>query len=145
MKIGWGTGTFIFFAGFVLFMLALVFFASRQRVQLVAENYYEKELKFQDEREKQARTAALSEPLRWELREGMLLLDFPDQVGTPIMGTLFFYNPSNEDLDQKMDFESTNDSLLLDITALPVSRYTLKVDWQAGGVKYYSEGMLIKP
>lgn len=145
MKIGWGTGTFIFFAGFVLFMLALVFFASRQRVQLVTEDYYEKELEFQDEKEKQARTAALPEPLRWELRDDMLLLDFPDAAGTSFQGALYLYNPSDEALDRRMDFDTPNDSLLIDLSALPSSRYTLKVDWQAGGIAYYSEGMLIKP
>ncbi|HRY98557.1 MAG TPA: FixH family protein [Bacteroidales bacterium] len=145
MKIGWGTGTAIFFAAFIVFMMVLVLLASRQGVQLVTEDYYEKELEFQDVQERMARADQLPEPLRWELKGNTLLLDFPEAAGVEFRGSLVFYNPSNEAKDQRMDFSTVNDSLLLDLGALTAGRYTLKVEWQAGGVEYYSEGMLLIP
>ncbi len=145
MKIGWGTGTAIFFAAFIVFMMVLVLLASRQGVQLVTEDYYEKELEFQDVQERMARADQLPEPLRWELKGNTLLLDFPEAAGVEFRGSLVFYNPSNEAKDQRMDFSTVNDSLLLDLGALTAGRYTLKVECQHGGVEYYSEGMLLIP
>ena len=54
MKFNWGTGIVIFITQFVVSMSAMVFKASQQNVDLVTEDYYEKELAFQGLKDKQA-------------------------------------------------------------------------------------------
>ena len=130
---------------FIAAMLSLVWLASRQNNQLITNKYYENELAFQEVRKKQEHTAKLNTQLKWTLKDNLLLLDFPEEAGSSFSGSLYFYKPSEESDDRMQSFKTDNDSLVIDISELASGMFTLKVDWQAGGVSYYNEGTLILP
>ena len=56
---GWGKGVWLIFGGFVVFILGCVAFASMQRFDLVTTDYYARQIAYQDQIEKNARTAQL--------------------------------------------------------------------------------------
>ena len=80
MKFNWGTGAFMLFGAFAIFMSGLAIFASLQRNELVTEDYYEKELEFKEVQKKQERTSKLSEQLDWEIGNDQFVINFPKEV-----------------------------------------------------------------
>jgi len=52
MKIHWGHKLVFFAVSFMLFILGMVWYISRESVELVAENYYEKGINYQQEIDK---------------------------------------------------------------------------------------------
>ena len=56
MKFNWGWGIFIVLVLFIAFIGNLVYKSSQVRVDLVSENYYEKEIKYQHQIESEKNT-----------------------------------------------------------------------------------------
>lgn len=81
MKFNWGTGITIFIVLFVVSMSAMVFKASQQNVDLVTEDYYEKELAFQDLKDKEALVLShFKEQISYKIENDKLQLIFPSKV-----------------------------------------------------------------
>ena len=59
-KSAWGIGIFAGYGVFIIFVLALVLYASIQDVQLVEESYYEKGLAYQDRIDRRDRANQLA-------------------------------------------------------------------------------------
>jgi len=145
MKFNWGTGAFMLFGSFALFMTGLAIFASMQRNELVTENYYEKELEFKEVLKKQDRTNLLSEQLNWEIENNQFVINFPKEVGSNISGNVVFFKPSSEKDDQSIDFKITSNNYKIDISEYSSGMYKVKINWQANSVEYYNEGEIVIP
>ncbi|TXB67011.1 hypothetical protein FRY74_02170 [Vicingus serpentipes] len=145
MKFNWGTGAFILFGGFVVFMLGLVFYASKQSHELVTENYYEKELEFKDVLIKQELTEKLTEQLQIEVKDKELILNFPKEVGNNVSGKLFLFKPSNINDDKEISFTTDNNLKTIDLSEFSTGMYKLKVNWNAGENEYYNEEEIVIP
>lgn len=140
---GWGWGIYGLYGGFVVFVLALVFFASFQDFSLVEDNYYEKGLEYQSRIESERRVSELSEPLKIEVdnASGELVVSFPeyDDTQTP-QGSIWLYRPSNADYDQTFAIAPDREGkqALSGANVIP-GMWRVKVDWQVGDSTYYSE------
>lgn len=140
MKFNWGTGIVIFITLFVVSMSAMVFKASQQNVELVTENYYEKELAFQGLREKEALTLShFKEQVNYKIKNNQLLLTFPTEVEGTIKGNINFFKPSDASLDQSVDFTSESKTLVYPLDLFSTGMYKLRIEWQNAGNAYYSE------
>jgi hypothetical protein len=60
IKFNWGIGITIFISAFILLNIIFIIFASGQKVDLVTEKYYEKELKYQEVIDKKINSNSLS-------------------------------------------------------------------------------------
>lgn len=145
MKFNWGTGAFLLFGGFVVFMLGLVFFASKQSHELVTDNYYEKELEFKNVLVKQELTEMLTEQLKIEIKGKELNLTFPKEVGNNIDGTIFFFKPSNINDDKEISFTTDNGTKTIDVANFSTGMYKVKVNWNASKKEYYNEKEIVIP
>jgi len=88
----WGYKIFIVYGVFVAGILFMVVKSSSQQMDLVTTDYYEKELKYQDKIDEAARTNALSENIRYEIKDQHIILFFPkDFSGKKITGKAGFY------------------------------------------------------
>lgn len=92
MKFNWGVFAFSLFGVFVVFMLGMVYFATKQNNELVTENYYEKELEFKDILVKKEHSALLLEQVTYQADLKSFNIVFPTEITTPIRVTLFFIN-----------------------------------------------------
>ena len=103
MRINWGTGivlAFIGFIGFILFFVIRMNTDKKYDHHLVTEEYYEKELKYQDDIDKLKNGKALKENVSYTRTEDGLLVRFPQAFDVKdINGKVFLYRPSNEHLD----------------------------------------------
>ncbi|GAB2768418.1 FixH family protein [Rhabdobacter roseus] len=144
MKLNWGTGIALLYISFVVGMLTLVTMSTRQKIDLVADNYYEQELGFQKKIDKQERANALSEKLRWEVTQAGILIKYPSALlALPITGNVKLYCPSDNRKDAQFAVQpDASGEQLIPAAKLQPGRYQLQIDWQAGDTTYWNEGTL---
>jgi len=146
MKINWGTGILIFIVLFLIAIVSFVIFATTQKVNLVEEDYYPKELNFDSQMEKNANTEALSEKVIFgQIEDSLIFIHFPKFfIPEQVEGSIHIYRPSDdkEDLLYRIKLDSNAYQLLPADNLLP-GKYIIKLDWTFEGVEYYQEQVLI--
>lgn len=143
MKIAmnWGTWIVISFIIFAIGTFAMVYISMSTRVDLVTDDYYEKELKYQDHIDLVKGTNALEQPVGMEMTPDMLRISFPN-IGAKASysGAIQLFRPS----DKKSDF-------ILPVSidsgytqSIPIGLFTqglwrVKISWSVETRNYYSE------
>jgi hypothetical protein len=136
----WGHKILFVYIAFVAAMLFLVLKASSQKDDLVTQDYYGQELKYQQRIDETERTNALSAALQCVYKEGMLVISFPgDFSGKAISGNALLYCPSDEGKDIKQDFMIKDNALEVAIPNNYKGAFELHINWQSGGQQYYYE------
>ena len=77
MKISWGTGIWAVYGLFVLMILGLVGMSIVQKIDLVSDDYYEQEIRYQGKIDKINNAKQLTTPLKWEVAETGITLHYP--------------------------------------------------------------------
>ncbi|NNE02015.1 MAG: FixH family protein [Arenibacter sp.] len=143
MKINWGTGIVLSFIGFIAFILFFVIRMSmddRANHDLVTEDYYKKELEYQQEIDAEKEANALPDKIEIEIAENGLLITFPKKLNhKDIHGTVSLYRPSNKHLDFDFPISLSNAHLLIPDNSLLDGRWDIKVLW-----KYKEKEYLVK-
>jgi nitrogen fixation protein FixH len=143
MKINWGTGiviAFICFISFIMYFIIKMNTDSAYDHDLVIEEYYQAELGFQDEIDKEKNANKLSENISWKKTSDGLLISFPENLDTQkITGIVALYRTSNKKLDFEMPISISNNQMLIPNNKLLEGRWNLKVDW-----KYLDNAYLYK-
>ncbi|MBX7151720.1 FixH family protein [bacterium] len=144
MKLNWGIGIAILYSGFALSMIGFLIFSRFQTVELVAPNYYDNEVRYQQHIDMVKRTQALSEPLRWELKNKSVLLQFPSSMKHQVIsGSVTFYRPSNSNGDYvvpiKVDAAAAQS---ISIDRLFKGLWKMQIRWAADSATYYNEEIL---
>src|SRR5690606_8919181 len=103
MKINWGTGivlAFIFFISFIMYFVISMTVNKKYEHDLVVENYYNQELEFENEINKQKNAQHLKQDITWKRVPEGVVLTFPnDMEPSEITGKVFLYRPSSKQLD----------------------------------------------
>jgi hypothetical protein len=146
MKFNWGTGIFIVIALFILAVAAFLIYTSNQDIKLVENNYYEKELAYQDRIDKLINADSLPWKIHVKQEPGIIIIQFPqlDTALTPA-GTILFYRPSDPEKDFSVPLQLNDSSWqVIDIMGINKGKWVIKLDWHMGGKKYYfEEGLII--
>ncbi|TYA55933.1 FixH family protein [Formosa maritima] len=140
MKINWGTGiviAFICFISFIMYFIIKMNTDSKYDHDLVIEEYYQAELGFQEEIDKENNSNKLSENISWKKTEDGLLILFPENLDVQkITGTVYLYRTSNKKLDFEMPITLSENTLLIPENRLLNGRWNLKIDWQYKDTPY---------
>jgi len=140
----WGHKIIIVYAVFVAGMLFLAFKSSKQNVDLVTEDYYAKELQYQQKIDELKRTALLSAPVNFEVVNHALTIRFPKDFDTKkIKGDVALYCPSDEKKDINRQFIVTDSTVNIPIPASYHGLYYVKINWMADSINYYFEQKII--
>ena len=147
MKLNWGTGIVIAFIGFISFIMYFVINMNTDKKldhDLVTEDYYKQELKYQNDIDKEKNAKTLSANLKWQKTENGMLISFPENLEpSNISGKVFLYRPSNKQLDFETTFSLSNHNLLIPDKRLLDGRWNIKIDWSYKGNNYlYKEEIL---
>ncbi len=141
IKFNWGTGILLTTVVFMSLIVAMVVHFMNQDVDLVTDNYYEKEIKYQNQIDKMERTYALSEDINIAYKAGMVKLIFPgNKSAEKIIGSIHFYRPSDFKKDFKLPVK-IDESGVQKITTASLAKgyWKIKIDWECGKNKYYTE------
>lgn len=140
MKINWGTGIILAFIAFISFILYFVISMNVNKKydhDLVIENYYQQELEFQNDINKQQKGEDLSENITWTKTDEGLIIIFPKAFEPNLItGNVFLYRPSNKQFDFEIPILLSEHTLLIPDKRLLDGRWNIKVDWQYEGISY---------
>ena len=140
MKINWGTAIVIAFIGFIGFIMYFVVnMAANDKYDhdLVVEDYYQKELKFQSDIDKEEQSKTLTTNITWKKTKDGILLSFPEDLDiNKIKGQVFLYRPSNKHLDFETPISLSNHNLLIPDNRLLDGRWNIRIDWTYEEVSY---------
>jgi hypothetical protein len=140
IKISWGTGIVIGIIIFVVFSVTMTVIFMTQDVSLVSDNYYEKSLVYQEEIDKQSRTKSLDEQIKINFNGEVISVLFPsDYLGEKISGEIYFYRPSNPDLDFNLPLKLVEGNQNIPVERLAKGFWRLKLNWIMDGNGYYNE------
>lgn len=143
MKINWGAGIAILYAGFVAMILLLVGMSASQKIDLVTDQYYEEELRFQDKINKTNQAKALAEPLVWKVTEAGIDIHFPKEfAGENLTGNIKLYCPSDDRKDRSFVINPKKGVQLIPASNLASGRYYLQIDWKNGNRAFWDEGVV---
>jgi hypothetical protein len=134
----WGKGIVITLIVFISLMVGLVTICVKQDdIHLVTQNYYEEEIKYQDQIDKMINANSLGyKVLNYDTQLKKVDLNLP--VGSK--GTIHLFRPSDARLDQKMDFDVARlNANAFDLKSLKPGYWKLKLTWSENGVDYFHE------
>ena len=143
MKISWGyliTFGYLFFVAGIGF---LVYKATSQKFDLVTNDYYDQELKYQNIIDQSANTAKLSTPLNISKTATELKIQFPGEMKDKNKAIDFYlYYPADAKRDFRKSMNISENEFRQQLPAAMKGMYELKLTWEADGVKYYFEKKL---
>ncbi|WP_192346417.1 FixH family protein [Algoriphagus sp. Y33] len=134
----WGTGIVLTIIGFVALIMTMVVISVRMDgIELVTENYYEEEIKYQDRIDESNSAMALDrEVISYNSQTKIIVLDLPN--GT--IGSLKLFRPSDSSMDQKIDVEVTHfGKTEVSLKELKVGYWKVQLNWLENGVDHYQE------
>ncbi len=144
LSISWGWKIAFLYGGFVVMILFLVWKSVVKKIDLVADNYYEQELKFQNRIDQTRRASSLPVPLKWSVSDAKVHIQYPASFpGGAIHGKVYFYCPSDNRKD--ISFPITTDENMQQVipfSKLSPGRYQIQIDWKANGETYWNEGIV---
>jgi hypothetical protein len=142
MKFNWGTGialTFALFAGGIIFLITL---CSKENNDLVSSDYYNREIAFQSQIDKENNADQLMQPLLVVFNKStdVISISFPNQIHSSVEGKIHFFKPDNAALDFDLNI-ATDTSLRQNVNAEKMKRglWRAQIDWRANGQLFYEE------
>lgn len=138
----WPATIIAYFSIIICGVVALVVHSLKNKVELVRPDYYEQEVKYQDQIERIKRTKPFLAEIAISYKEQHLQVSLPDghTSSDDFSGSVWIYRPSNVELDQKLELRSNPTSGPYNVESdLAPGLWRVKVDWQAGGKEYFFE------
>lgn len=140
MRISWGYKIFFAYTAFALGILFLVYKANRESFDLVTDNYYAAELKYQDVIDEKSRVAQLSAPPKVSHTVHALSIQLPKEFyGKKVEGEIYLYRPSDAAKDIRKNFVVVDGFYRLPFEKELSGAYELKLSWQADGKRFFEE------
>jgi hypothetical protein len=138
----WGYKIAIFYTAFAVFIIALVVMSFNQKYDLVTEDYYDKELKFQEQIDKQNLVNTNSKQVVWKHEGKSLNLIFP--ATEKVSGEIKLFRPSDAAMDFKVAVSpDSSGNQQVDLTSANSGKYLLQIDWNENGKAYFQESVII--
>lgn len=146
MKFNWGTGivtAFILFIGFIVFLVIKMNTNEIYRHDLVTEDYYKKELEYQQKLDNAAAAKAKNYSIELKQYQEGLWIGFPESINdTDVSGSVFMYNPSNKKLDFTSPIKLEDSKMLIPSRFLVEGRWDVEINWKVKESPYYYKSKL---
>lgn len=140
MKWNWGTGIVIGMISFIAFILYFVITMSTDKKyshDLVTEEYYAKEMMYQNEIDAETNTNNLSQKIISHRVDTGWEITFPTELDPQKMkGNVFLYRPSNEKLDFDFDLDLSSHTFLIPDKDLLGGRWNINIEWSYEGTPF---------
>ena len=140
MKFNWGHKILIVYSLFVLAIILLSYKSSQQKFDLVQQDYYGAELKYQAVIDASRRANLLGGELKLTLKDNKLLIAFPAELAKEeltVEVNLYCIADEKRDLTKKV--VTGNGQLEIELLTTTKGNYTLKLSVEQKGISYYFE------
>jgi hypothetical protein len=141
LKISWGTGIVIVFVIFMSATISTAIYLMSQDVNLVADDYYDQEIKYQQQIDRIKRTKKLDEKNIITFNGSTINVKIPKSlISKDLTGEIYFYRPSDEKSDIKIPLYTDSLGLqVIPVSSLGKGLWAVKVNWLAGEMEYFVE------
>ena len=136
MKFTWGhaiTLVFILFAGYILYF---VYQSFQTNVDLVAEDYYAKEVAFQDRINQTANAVPFKDVIEVRVDEQGLILQFPEEIEVK-EGLVTLFRPSAKEMDRVFPISLIEGQQRIPKEVLTPGRYAVQLEWKDSEKGYF--------
>ncbi|MCX7638293.1 MAG: FixH family protein [Cyclobacteriaceae bacterium] len=140
----WPRWIFVSFLLFMVFIGTMVVIMMKQDISLVADDYYEQELIYQQQLERKNNALKLDEKPKVKISEGKYAeVSFP--YDTPVQGgRIQVFRPSSKKLDEQFVFETLADNRLrFEMKEKASGAYRIRIWWKMHDKEYYWEEFLV--
>ena len=103
---------------------------------LVDEEYYKTELKYQDEIDKQENTKTLSDKITIIKSDTGYIIEFPAEINEETTGTISFLRPSTKTLDFEIPIVISNHKMRINHENLISGKWNIKIDFKSNSEAY---------
>lgn len=143
----WPVGITVFLVCFLGYLVAFIVFSTRQQIDLVAPDYYERELRYQEQiaRVERTRAGAWDARIRVEAGGDRLVVELPpEHAAAGATGVIELYRPSaaNQDRSVPLRLDGAGRQTV-DLHALAEGLWRVRVQWEVDGAEYYTEQPLV--
>lgn len=136
MKFNWGHGLTIVIIICIVGLLSLVWLTTKSKVDLVTEEYYPKELVYEQQLQKMRNNNKLKQKITVQIQDSLYVY-FPKVVTNPdsISGKILFYRPSdkNKDFTEKIRLDKTFKASY-PLSKFDEGKYEMTIDWEFSGI-----------
>ena len=140
----WGYGIAAVYSVFAVVMIGFVAFTMTQKVELVAPDYYTKEIGYEQQINRERQTNKLTQAMSCQLiQDGKFIkIQFPNK-NAAVEGTIKLYRPSDSLMDFSVPVEPDEEGLQLFSTAkMAHGAWRVKISWASEGHEFYNEFLL---
>ncbi|MFY0591106.1 FixH family protein [Roseivirga sp.] len=139
----WGNKIVVAFVGFVGVLFTMVYISLNTNFNLVEEDYYAKELAYEDQIQRIRNHNNLVEKPTFNINRSAFQLElaFPDVLVQKVVeGKVIFYRPNTAIYDKELPLKfDENGKFLIDVSSFPIGAWKLKINWADKEKEYYKE------
>jgi hypothetical protein len=143
----WPVSIIIIYSVFAAGLLGFWYFSTYNRVELVTERYYEKDLIYEAQITRIRNSNALEQKPGFVLnrKAGVLILEMPSNfVSQNLRGKIKLFRPSQAQLDRSINLAcNTINKQIISIANMPAGKWRFQLTWSDGQKEYYWEDILV--
>jgi len=135
----WGYRILILYLAFISWILFLVYRCVQEDVDLVATDYYAREITYQDKLDRISNTERTGQRLSVAvIKDGRAVeIRYPGQPERT--GTISFFKPDNSKLDFDLPVSKVDSTQEIPAEKIAKGAWLVKVEWESGGVRLFQE------
>ncbi|MGZ5281794.1 MAG: FixH family protein [Bacteroidia bacterium] len=146
MKNTWPYGIMALFFGFVGLMVTMAVIASKNKGSLVVKNYYQAEVQFQQQidKEENANALAVKPTITFDKNTRAVEVFFPQAIyADGVEGKLLFYRANAPEMDMEIPVKLDADGKqIIPADKLKNGRWKVQLNWETNGLQYYTEQVI---
>jgi hypothetical protein len=137
MKLNWGNGLIIFFVIFFIWVFSFVFFAMRQNIDLMSDDYYQKGADYTDQININKRSVAFQDSVQIikSANQVQIILS-KGLVASGDSVQVYFFRSSDKTKDLRFGFKSADSPFVVNSKQLIKGRYQLYLSWSVRSQKF---------
>ena len=142
----WPVGLVIFFIVFATYIVGYVIFATRQKMDLVREDYYDQEIRFQQQIDRVKRSVPVlaDAAIDYDRAGDLVTVSLPSVKFNDISGSVSFYRPSDAALDSNVELGlDPAGRQSLSVRSLRSGFWKVRVQWKTAGREYFFEKPIV--
>ena len=140
----WGKGITIAIITFMTFIVVLVVGLMTKNVDLEYEDYYVREVSYQDRIEAESNAKQFEKTIRTSILDESVVIILPENFPTVQSGEVHFYRPDNAKADIRMNFSNHNEQHF-PLNLFQSGRYEVRIEWKSEEKPYYISKSIFIP
>lgn len=136
----WPYGIVLAFLIFCSFMIGFAVYSTKSKTELVAEDYYDQEIQYQQVIDGKNRMESLATTPALTIDAQQISVSLPEALHSADSGHVRFYRPSNENFDYRVELADFNaGQLALTADKFVTGPYQVVMQFYLAGALYFHE------